>query len=252
MLNVADPTGDDNGPGTYQYPTSTDFTAGSFDLTHFAVSQDGTNVYIETSLRTLVSTFGSTFGAQLLDIYVHAPGAATTSTASAYPGNMNYTIASPWSERLEAQGFASPVWVDAAGDSLGTAQFVTDTPSATATLILPESTFGTVGSGWTFTVALTGQDGTHFPPTRDFTQPASGVHVRRMPYERHHRHVLQQPGHGAEGNGHDRAVGPVVLGDHTAGGAQPGSQSGRSRAAGRDRALIGQPSVRCEQPVDQA
>ncbi len=169
VLSVSDPTGDDNGPGTYQYPTSTDFTAGSFDLTHFAVSQDGTNVYIETTLRTLVPTFGSLFGAQLLDIYVHTPGAATTSTASAYPGNMNYTIASPWSERLEAQGFASPVWDDAAANSLGTPEFVADGPSATATLILPESTFGTVGSGWTFTVAFTGQDGTHFPPTRDFT-----------------------------------------------------------------------------------
>jgi glucan 1,4-alpha-glucosidase len=169
VLSVADPTGDDNGPGTYQYPTASDFVAGSFDVTHFAVSQDATNVYIETALRTLVPTFGSLFGAQLLDIYVHAQGAATTSTASAYPGNMNYTIASPWSERLEAQGFASPVWVDAAGNSPGTAQFVPDGPSATATLILPKSTFGTVGSGWTFTVALTGQDGTHFPPTRDFT-----------------------------------------------------------------------------------
>ncbi|MFZ0974816.1 MAG: glucodextranase DOMON-like domain-containing protein [Solirubrobacteraceae bacterium] len=169
VLSVSDPTGDDNGPGTYQYPTSSNFTAGSFDVTHFAVSQDGTNVYIETSLRTLVSTFGAEFGAQLLDIYVHAPGAASTSTASAYPGNMNYTIASPWSQRFEAQGFASPAWVNAAGGSVGNAQFVTDSPSGTATLIVPESTFGTVGSGWTFTVALTGQDGTHFPPTRDFT-----------------------------------------------------------------------------------
>ena len=169
VLSVSDPTGDDNGPGTYQYPTSTDFTPGSFDLTHFAVSQDGKNVYIETTLRTLVPTFGSLFGAQLLDVYVRTPGAATTSTASAYPGNMNYTIASPWSERLEAQGFASPVWDDSAANSLGTPEFVADGTSATATLILPESTFGTVGSGWTFTVALTGQDGTHFPPTRDFT-----------------------------------------------------------------------------------
>jgi glucoamylase len=172
VLSVADPSGDDNGPGTYQYPTASDFVPGSFDLTHFSVSQDGTNVYIETTLRTLVSTFGAEFGAQLLDIYVHAPGAASTSTASAYPGNMNYTIASPWSQRLEAQGFASPAWVNAAGDSLGNAQFVTDSPSGTATLIVPESTFGTVGSGWTFTVALTGQDGTHFPPTRDFTSVA--------------------------------------------------------------------------------
>ena len=61
------------------------------------------------------------------------------------------------------------MWVDALGGSVGNPQFVADDPSGTATLILPQATFGTVGSGWTFTVALTGQDGTHFPPTRDFT-----------------------------------------------------------------------------------
>ena len=71
MLDVSDPTGDDNGPGTYQYPTSTDFTAGSFDLTHFAVSQDGTNVYIQTTLRDAGPHVRvNFFGAQLLDIYV--------------------------------------------------------------------------------------------------------------------------------------------------------------------------------------
>jgi glucoamylase len=169
VLDVTDPTGDDNGPGTYAYPLNSAFVPGGFDLSEFKVSQTGSDVYIETTIRNLVSAFGSDFGAQLLDVYVHAPGSATTSTDSAYPGNMNYTIASPWSERLEAQGFASPVWVDATGGSLGSAQFVADDRSDTATLIVPQSTFGTVGSGWTFTVALTGQDGTHFPPTRDFT-----------------------------------------------------------------------------------
>ena len=169
-LDANDPTGDDNGPGTYAYPLNGAFAPGGFDLTEFKVSQTGTEVYIQTTIRNLVNTFGSDFGAQLLDIYVHTPGATTTSTASAYPGNMNYTIASAWSERLEAQGFASPVWVDATGHSLGNAQFVADDRSGTATLILPKQTFGTVGSGWTFTVALTGQDGTHSPPTRDFTR----------------------------------------------------------------------------------
>ena len=36
---------------------------------------------------------------------------------------------------------------------------------------MPTSAFGTVGAGWVFTVALTGQDGGS-PPARDFTQPA--------------------------------------------------------------------------------
>jgi glucoamylase len=36
---------------------------------------------------------------------------------------------------------------------------VADGPTKTATFILPEKTFGTVGPGWVFTVALTGQDG---------------------------------------------------------------------------------------------
>jgi glucoamylase len=172
-LTAADPTGDDNGPGTYQYPTSSSFTAGSFDLTGLKVNQDGTNVYIQISIANLVPTFGNDFGAQMLDVYVHAPGVASTSTAAAFP-QRNYTIAGPdaWSERLEAQGFASPIWVDASGGSLGNAQFVVDEPSKTATLIVPQSVFGTVGSGWVFTVALTGQDGFSSDQARAFTQPA--------------------------------------------------------------------------------
>jgi glucoamylase len=86
---------------------------------------------------------------------------------------MNYGIAAPdaWTERLEAQGFHSPIWVDAGGTSLGNPQFVVDDASGTALLILPQATFGTPGPGWVFTVALTGQ-GADQPPDRAFTQPA--------------------------------------------------------------------------------
>ena len=105
----------------------------------------------------------------MLDVYVHNPSASTTSTASAFT-NENYSIApaDAWSERLQAQGFAPVVWVDATGNSLGSAQLIADVPSHTATLVVPLSAFGTVGSGWTFTVALTGQ-GAGSPPDRDFT-----------------------------------------------------------------------------------
>jgi glucoamylase len=175
VLDSGDPTGDDNGPGTYQYPTSDNFTAGSFDLTRLAVSQDGTNVYIQVTLRTLVPTFGNIFGAQLLDVYVRNPAASSFSTAAPFT-SFNYTIApaDAWSQRLEAQGFASSIWVTPSGPVATTPQFVPDGASSTATLVVPQSTFGTVMPGWVFTVALTGQDGFSSDQARAFTQPAGG------------------------------------------------------------------------------
>lgn len=177
VLNDTDPTGDDNGPGTYQYPTASAFAPGSFDLTDLHVSQTGTYVYVQVRIRNLVSTFGNSFGAQLLDIYVRNPAASSFSTAGAYP-QLNYGIASGsgWSERLEAQGFASPIWVNPSGGSLGNPEFVVDDTSGTATLILPESTFGAVTPSWVFTVALTGQNGFNSYQARDFT-PTPGAYT---------------------------------------------------------------------------
>ncbi len=125
-------------------------------------------------ITNLVNTFGSDFGAQLLDVYVRNPAATSTSTSSAYPSVMNYGIApaDAWSEWLEAQGFAPVLWENPSGTSLGTAQLVVDDSvngsSGTATLIVPQSEFGTIGAGWVFTVALTGQ-GSGNPPVRGFT-----------------------------------------------------------------------------------
>jgi glucoamylase len=173
VLTVTDPAGDDNGPGTYQYPTAPDFQPGAFDLLGTAVSQTTSDVYVQVKIRNLASTFGSDFGAQLLDVYVHQPGVSSTSTAAAYPSVMNYSIApaDAWSERLEAQGFAPVAWVDPSGNSLGSAQLIVDQPSGTATLVMPRSAFGSVGPGWVLTVALTGQ-GAGNPPVRNFTPTA--------------------------------------------------------------------------------
>jgi glucoamylase len=160
VLDASDPAGDDNGPGTYAYPTAADFKPGSFDLTGMQVSQTATDVYIQVKISNLVPTFGNPFGAQLLDLYVRNPAATSTSTAAAFTSR-NYTIApsDAWSERIEAQGFAPVTWVDASGASLGNPQLVVDDPSGTATVILPRAAFGSVGSGWIITVTLTGQDG---------------------------------------------------------------------------------------------
>ena len=121
VLDVTDPSGDDTGPGTYAYPTSDNFHAGAFDIERFQVIVSGDSALLRLRTRDLSPTFGSPLGAQLVDVFVHTPGAATTSTAAPF-ASRNYAIAdnSAWSSRIEVQGFASPVFVDAAGQSLGT------------------------------------------------------------------------------------------------------------------------------------
>ena len=175
VLDVTDPSGDDNGPGTYQYPTDTSFHAGAFDLTRFQVLSDGTFAYLRATLRNLDPTFGQTDGAQLLDVYVHAPGAASTSTQAAF-ASRNYAIApaGAWSQRVEVQGFAAPVWVNAGGNSVGTASVLAEQADRTITIALPEAQFGTPVSGWGFSVVLTGQDGFGTDQARNFTATPGG------------------------------------------------------------------------------
>jgi glucoamylase len=173
VLDVSDPSGDDYGPGTFQYPTSGDFTPGSFDITRFQVISSGSQVFLRTTLRTLTPTFGNPIGAQMLDVYVHSPGAAATSTAAAFPSR-NYTIAAAgaWTQRIEVQGFAAPVWVDANGNPVGTAAVLSSEAAKTITIALPASAFGTPASGWSFAVVLTGQDGFSSDQARGFAPTA--------------------------------------------------------------------------------
>jgi carbohydrate-binding DOMON domain-containing protein len=168
LLDVTDPTGDDNGPGNYAYPTSGDFHAGAFDLTRFQVVDDGTNVVFRVQTRDLSPTFGSPLGAQLVDVYVHDPAAGSTSTAAAFH-QRNYQIAasSAWSKLLEVQGFGQR-YIDASGATVGTISISANEISRFITFSVPASTLGHPGPGWGFTVVLTGQDGFSPDQARSF------------------------------------------------------------------------------------
>src|SRR6266545_61977 len=120
LLDTADPDGDDNGPGNYAYPTSTNFQPGAYDIQRFQVLDDGTNVIFRLQTRNLSPTFGSPLGAQLVDVYVRDPAAGATSTAASFP-QRNYQIAAgtAWSRLIEVQGFGQR-YIDATGATLGT------------------------------------------------------------------------------------------------------------------------------------
>jgi glucan 1,4-alpha-glucosidase len=175
LFDASDPTGDDNGPGNYAYPTAGDFHAGAYDLTDFQVYDTGDTVTFRVQTRDLTPTFGSALGAQLVDVYVHEPGTAPTSTAASFP-QRNYTIAAAdaWSRLIEVQGFGQR-FVDASGATVGTVAISANEISRYITFSVAKSALGgTPAAGWAFTLALTGQDGYSPDQARAFTPTPGG------------------------------------------------------------------------------
>ena len=170
LLDVVDPTGDDNGPGNYAYPTSDNFHAGAFDIQEFQVFDDGTNVIFRVKVRDLSPTFGSPLGAQLVDVYAHDPSAppGATSTAAANASrNFQIAPAYAWSRLIQVQGFGQR-YEDASGAPLGTVTISANQISRFITFKVPKASFGSPGPGWAFTVVLTGQDGFSGDQARGF------------------------------------------------------------------------------------
>ncbi len=168
LLDVNDPGSDDNGPGNYAYPTSDNFKAGAFDIQRFQVLDDGTNVIFRLQTRDLTPTFGSPLGAQLVDVYVHDPAAASTSTAASFP-QRNYQVGAgfAWNHLVEVQGFGQR-FVDAGGATSGTVTIHANAISRFITFSVPKAVLGQPGAGWAFTVVLTGQDGFSSDQARSF------------------------------------------------------------------------------------
>jgi glucoamylase len=171
IYSTTDPTGDDNGPGTYGYPTSSNFKPGAYDLQRFEVYDSGADtVTFRVQTADLTATFGSPLGAQLLDVYVRNPSDGPTTTAASYP-QRNYAIAanSAWNRLIEVQGFGQR-FIDASGATVGSVSIRAAAATRFITFTVNKSALGgPPASGWTFTVVLTGQDGFSPDQARGFT-----------------------------------------------------------------------------------
>ncbi|MCR4425331.1 MAG: hypothetical protein NUW23_03960 [Firmicutes bacterium] len=85
LFEAWDPEADDNGPGSYTYPTNPAFRpfTGLFDITRFRVSFDDASVYFETTFREMTNPWNAQegFSHQLLNIYIDtAPNAGRSDT----------------------------------------------------------------------------------------------------------------------------------------------------------------------------
>ncbi len=97
QVSFKDPTGDDNGPGGYVYPTDAVYTAGSFDLTGFELSVKGKRASAEVGVNANLEDpwrMGVGFAVQMVFIYIdNAEGGFDTGL----PGtNHKFAAGSEW------------------------------------------------------------------------------------------------------------------------------------------------------------
>ncbi|HRS17677.1 MAG TPA: glucodextranase DOMON-like domain-containing protein [Thermoanaerobaculaceae bacterium] len=94
---LKDPTGDDNGPGTYTYPTDTVYKPGSFDLTSFKLKVKGDKADIDVGLNSALEDpwrMGTGFSVQMVFVFVKSGKGAFT---AGLPGlNIKFAEGEGW------------------------------------------------------------------------------------------------------------------------------------------------------------
>jgi alpha-amylase/alpha-mannosidase (GH57 family) len=147
ILTVADPEGDDHGPGSYTYPLDGVFAPGTYDVTEFAVAQDDNNLIFRfTFAGPLNNDWGAPngMGIHTLDVYIDAVEGGARELLpgrnAALPSDQGWEFAL-WAEGW-TPGLYGPPADDAAGPSQigdsGTLNIISDPGQNRITIRLPK------------------------------------------------------------------------------------------------------------------
>ncbi len=151
---VADPTGDDNGPGSYVYPADGAFNPGAFDLTQFGVYDDGTHYNFVTTIAGNVNNpwGGNQISVQRLNVYVRTGSA--TGAVPALPG-VNANLAAPYTFVVVGDGFSGAGVRDAAGNTVAPVSQLALPATKQIVLTVDKSAFGVANlASATYSVAM--------------------------------------------------------------------------------------------------
>ena len=101
-VTFADPVGDDNGPGTYVYPTDAVYKPGSFDITEFQVVPSGDQVEFRVTVNSRIEDpwdsqawGGNGFSIQMAFIHIATDAGRATGVKDGLAG-LNVRFAEPW------------------------------------------------------------------------------------------------------------------------------------------------------------
>ncbi|MCP4248615.1 MAG: hypothetical protein GY778_16335, partial [bacterium] len=118
---VADPTGDDHGPGPYSYPTDQVFIPNSYDITTFEVGLSGDNVVFNIEVNTIINNPWSSpngLAIQTFDIYIDQdPGSGTGAQDLIDGRNAALSSENGWEYGVTVEGWQPSVYVADANGS---------------------------------------------------------------------------------------------------------------------------------------
>ena len=119
FMEVADPVGDDHGPGTYTYPSDAVFTSGSYDLEGFSVGTEGEQLVVTFDVvAPVLNPWGSprNLSIQTFDLYIDTdPGASTGSRRLIDGRNAALAEGSGWEYGITVEGWEPAIYL-ATGD----------------------------------------------------------------------------------------------------------------------------------------
>lgn len=103
-VSLMDPKGDDNGPGTYVYPTDKVYAAGAFDMTRFEVVPKGSQVEFRVTMARRIDDpwdskawGGNGFSVQMAFIHIDTDGTAGSGATEGLPGtNVRFKSEEAW------------------------------------------------------------------------------------------------------------------------------------------------------------
>ncbi len=99
-VTFKDPIGDDDGPGTYIYPTDSAYLRGSFDLTGLKVKQKGNKVTFEVGTNSVLQDpwrMGVGFAVQMVFVFVDTDGESGSGSTGSLPGlNVDFAPEAAW------------------------------------------------------------------------------------------------------------------------------------------------------------
>ncbi|HUP16495.1 MAG TPA: glucodextranase DOMON-like domain-containing protein [Acidimicrobiia bacterium] len=114
FLDVADPVGDDHGPGTYTYPSDAVFTQGSYDIERFTVGTENDQlVFAFDMVAPIQNPWGSprNFSIQTFDIYIDTDVGSDNGERSLLDGrNASVAEGSGWEFGITIEGWEPAIY----------------------------------------------------------------------------------------------------------------------------------------------
>jgi alpha-amylase/alpha-mannosidase (GH57 family) len=165
VLEVADPEGDDYGPGSYLYPRDVVFRRGAYDLTDFIVGSDDQDVIFRVNFRGPVENdWGAPNGMGIItaDIYIDVDGPDNGDRLLLPGRNAALTADHAWDYAIWAEGWTpgvyrpgeeGPVQVD------GQINILTNAGQQRITIRVPRSMLPGDPADWSYAVTVASQEG---------------------------------------------------------------------------------------------